>query len=434
MILKVSFALAETELFNSNGFSTTFSFEASVYAIQADDVNFGSGQFDIISEETRSSSITTFEAYIKPVLESQYISENTGTFYAGLGIVAGLARGEGDPGGFVTGNEEDVSTEYLFAGWRSGSLPGSSEDLIDLSFGRQEFQIGDGFLIWDGNLDQFEKGNYWTTPRNSFENTAILRINSGPLRADIFYLTTDKDQDNTELIGFNLEKTNEESGSTGFSLMQIIDSDERDYVRDGMSIVSLRSQGNPFEKTPDLFLAGEYVRQSGGDETNISADGWYAEAAYTFSDISWSPTLSYRYSHFSGDNPDTDKYEGFDPLFYGFSRGWGSWFQGEIVGEYLLFNSNQRTHMLQLSVEPTESMGGGLIYFQFDLDEKNYYGEPVSDRTFADEINLYVDWAPNDYLEVGALYGIAIPKEAAKTALGGNEAFQIIEIYTTFYF
>jgi hypothetical protein len=43
----------------------------------------------------------------------------------------------------------------------------------------------------------------------------------------------------------------------------------------------------------------------------------YAEAAYVFAKARWTPTLSYTYAAFGGDDPETSRYERFDPLYYG---------------------------------------------------------------------------------------------------------------------
>ena len=44
-------------------------------------------------------------------------------------------------------------------------------------------------------------------------------------------------------------------------------------------------------------------------------------------------------------------------------------------------------------------------------------------KYFADEINLYVDWTPNDNLWLGALYGAALPGDAAEEAFGDDDPF-----------
>ena len=58
------------------------------------------------------------------------------------------------------------------------------------------------------------------------------------------------------------------------------------------------------------------------------------------------PKLSYRYAFFQGDDPETPANEAFDPLLLGFYD-WGSWWQGEIAGEYFLSNSNLDSHQIR---------------------------------------------------------------------------------------
>jgi hypothetical protein len=67
-------------------------------------------------------------------------------------------------------------------------------------------------------------------------------------------------------------------------------------------------------------------------------------ASYTFAEPPWQPILVYKCSELS---------RGYDPLFYGSSDERGAWVQGEVVGEYMLFNNNQKTSQLKLILHPT---------------------------------------------------------------------------------
>jgi len=84
---------------------------------------------------------------------------------------------------------------------------------------------------------------------------------------------------------------------------------------------------------------------------------------------------------------------------------------------------------VHLSAYPTEEVGIGAIYFHFDLEEEDYFGTPVDERDFADEVDLYVDWAINDNLAVGGLYGVAFPGDAAKQAFGDDDTFHLFQVY-----
>ena len=62
-----------------------------------------------------------------------------------------------------------------------------------------------------------------------------------------------------------------------------------------------------------------------------------------------------------GDDPDTIRDEGFNPLAYGMSD-WGTWFQGEIIGEYVLANSNLFSYLVGLRDENSIIPESGLSF------------------------------------------------------------------------
>lgn len=413
-------------------FSLSPGVELGLGGFATDGANFGVGRVDLRDERVYGDPVWG-EGYVKPSLEARYRTDGAGELYAGLSAVAAGTVGDGDPGGYTRGGDGSADVESAFLGWRSGGLLAATlgEDAIDVSYGRQEFQVGDGFLILDGNAEQLDDGAYWLAPRRAFQQAGLLRLNTDPLRADLFYLQADDDQDETELAGLNLETVREGLGTFGLTYFRVVDSGTPDNVgpRDGMDVVSLRVNELRLAALPELALWGEYVsEQGGGRDGDFDASGWYLEAQYSLDALPWSPRVGYRYSRFSGDaDPDDDLRRDFEPFFYGWSRGWGTWIQGEVVGEYLLFNSNQATHMLQIAASPSEAIEVGVLGFRFSLEEKNYYGTPVSDRHFADELNLYLDWQISEQVSLSAAYGIAFPGRAARE-LFGDERFQLVEV------
>ena len=116
-----------------------------------------------------------------------------------------MTRGDGDVAEFTSSSSEGGESELMYLGWESDMLFSAlGEDALEISVGEQEFAVGDGFLIMDGAFDSKE-GAYWLAPHRSFDQTAILKLNTQPLRADIFYLEADDDYENTELYGLNVE-------------------------------------------------------------------------------------------------------------------------------------------------------------------------------------------------------------------------------------
>lgn len=175
---------------------------AGVGYVATGNTNFGAG-FDVgfdgvISDDDRD--VDYAEGFLQPRIDLSYETGDYGAFYGAATVIGAVTRSNGDPGGFTFDNPEDVDLGHLYAGWKSGQLFSElGEDALDVSAGRQDFHIGDGFIIWDGNFDTAGDATYWLAPRTAFDNTGIIKFNTGPLHADAFYLKGDQDQEHSEL-------------------------------------------------------------------------------------------------------------------------------------------------------------------------------------------------------------------------------------------
>jgi hypothetical protein len=105
---------------------------------------------------------------------------------------------------------------------------------------------------------------------------------------------------------------------------------------------------------------------------------------------------------------------------------------GDVVGNYLLFNTNQNVHQFSIKNHLTENLTFGVIHYQFSLDEKNYQGTPVDKRRFADETAVYLDWTPTPRLYTSLSYNWVNAKSAAKQVFGDDERFSALELYFTY--
>lgn len=332
------------------------------------------------------------------------------TIYGGLAAISTWVGGDGDAAGLSSGNESSkTDIEEAFVGFRG--------DGWEFSFGQQGFQLGDGFLIWDDGLNLGDVGGaapelnrggtYYLGggSRKSFDETAILRLGQEQgMRGDLFWLKSgNKAQAEMELAGINVEHISE-IGTFGASYLKGLDTTPSGALggafdhpkRDGQETFSIRYQGNA--GVENLFLSSEFVMQEQGDNS-ADADAWYVEAGWTFADVAWSPMLSYRYSSFD---------DNFDPLFFGLSRGVGTWYQGEVASDYSgPFNSSTDVHHLSVVASPSETLRAGASYFRFD---DTVAGTGTND---ADEINLWAEWVVNDNLIISPLVGIYTPDSAA---------------------
>jgi hypothetical protein len=153
-----------------------------------------------------------------------------------------------------------------------------------------------------------------------------------------------------------------------------------------------------------------------------------AQGAYELSKIGWKPKFSYRYAFFEGDDPGTTKNESYDMLYPGFAD-WGSWWQGEIAGEYFLSNSNLISHQVRVHVTPNESLGGGLIGYVFQLDQPASFAPGVTSKDLATELDAYADWKVNSNFLVSFVAAFGHPQEAAAQGFGRTDDFTYGMIY-----
>ncbi|WP_052196253.1 alginate export family protein [Pseudomonas putida] len=384
---------------------------------------FGGRTSGIGLEVDRTSS--RVEGFVLPDVKVTGPQTAFGTVFGGVSAVGAMTRGDSDAGGFTHDNPESVGMETAFVGWKSADLfPTLGKDALTLSGGRQNFMIDNGFLIGDGHADQGKDAAAWIGPRTAFKNTLIAQLDTGKIHADVFDLTASADleyadyKENLRLRGGNFE-WRDSLGTLGATYYHTLDADNA--ARDGVDVYDVRAKGTPFTALPQISLAGEYVWQKGGD-ADKSAHGWYAQASYAFTDVPWTPTLTYRRTQYSDD---------YDPMTYGYGGEYGTWYQGEIVGEYMLFNSNVNIDLLKLALQPRENIDFGVMGYRFRLDKAP---EGVSSRDFANELDVYVNWTVTPSLTVSAVYGMALPGDAAKQIYGDNNRSNLFETVVTWSF
>jgi hypothetical protein len=325
-----------------------------------------------------------------------------------------------------------LTLEDAYLGWSSGDLfPSLGEDAIDLSFGSQTYQVGSGFLFWDGATDGGSRGGYWLALRKAFELAGIARLTTGPFMGEaVFLRPNDLDETTTDVVGTNVEWAFGESAKIGAGYWWFADS--KNPRRDGLHVVDVRGEVHPFDYLPlgltGLVLSAEGVHEDNGDLN----DSWggYGEIGYDF-DVWMKPYLSYRYSAFTGDDGSNGEIESFDPLFYGMSD-WGTWYQGEIFGNFIALNSNLETHTFRLRIEPAENWTINLIGTIFELDEfatrlQPRIGDPrvvlIRDKDLASELDVVVDWEVGEHLALTATFGALFPDRGIEQATRGDETW-----------
>ncbi len=375
-----------------------------------------------------------FEGYVKPALSATYTFASSSEIYGKVSAV-----GERTYGSVPDLFGQDVSSfgpEDLSIGWRSGKSLTIGENALDFTVGRTQYRLGHAFLLWDGAAEGGSRGGYWTNARKAFEFAAIGRFKPGPHTVETFYLDKDEldeSDSGSRLWGLNYEIRFGANDATtlGATYMKWFAHEEIRPGRDGLNVFNVRAYTAPVPNVPDLSFEFEYAAERNGDV--LESDAWTLQGAYEFSEVSWKPKISYRYAFFEGDDPETPANENFDPLFLGFYD-WGTWWQGEIAGEYFVSNSNLASNLVRVHVAPNDAIGAGLLFFNFTLDHPQAIDPAVTADDVAFETDLYVDWKVNSAFTVSIVGAYANPGEAVQQFSGRTKNFAYGMVYVAYSF
>ncbi|HVH55682.1 MAG TPA: hypothetical protein VM791_05490 [Vicinamibacterales bacterium] len=374
-----------------------------------------------------------FEGYVKAALSAVYALDSSGALYGKASVV-----GERTYGSVPAQFGHDVSSfgpEDLYLGWRSGnSLPGLGDNVVDVTIGRSQYQLGHGFLLYDGAAEGGSRGGYWTNARKAFQFAAIGRLRPGAHTMETFYLDKDELEEHdtgTRLWGANYEYRFGSQTTVGATYLRLFADADLNPDRDGLNVFNIRTYTAPLAKTPQLSFEFEYASERNGDA--LESNAWTLQAAYELTRLTWKPTLTYRYAFFEGDNASTTANENFDPLLPGFSD-WGTWWQGEIAGEYFLSNSNLKSHLVRVHVTPLESLSGGLLFFDFLLDDPQAAGPEVTASDVAFEIDAYAEWELNGNFTLSFIGAFADPGKAVQQSSGRTKNFSYGMAYVAYSF
>src|SRR5262245_22920943 len=378
-----------------------------------------------------------------PGLEGQFSLGDAGTLRGRVSGVWTTTQFGLDAAGsnFDDRHPDEFTFEDAYLGWKSGDLfPSLGKDAIDLSFGSQKYQVGSGFLFWDGGTDGGSKrGGFWLGMRKAFKRTAIARLKTGQFSGEVVYLQpNDYHNTKTRVYGSNVEWAFSETANIGGGFWRIYDS----YIvrRDDLEMFDIRGQVHPLQDLSGLVLSGELVREKNGDLN--SSFGGYSEIGYSFGESPWKPFMSYRFASFTGDRGSLDQIEAFDPVFYGMSD-WEAWYIGEILGEYVVTNRNMETHTVRFRVNPQEAWTVNLFWMNFSLDNfananTNRFFDPrllaITSKNLGNEGDFVVDWKMNDHMSWSAVVGALFPSRGLKQGSGGDDTWYHFMLYASIVF
>jgi alginate export protein len=370
-----------------------------------------------------------FEGFVKPALSATWTARNTSQVYGKLSAVG--ERTYGTPPSLVGEDSSSFNLEDANIGWRSGKALKQGENVLDFTVGRARYELGHGMLLYDGASEGGSRGGYWSNARKAFAMAVIGRYKPGHHLLESFYLDKDdlpEADSRSRLWGVNYQYAIGEATTLGATYLRFYADPNIKPQRDGLDVYNLRAYTAPFSKVKPLSFELEYAKEDNGDALDSKA--WTALAAWQF-EGKWKPKLSYRYAFFEGDDPGTAKNEAFDPLMPGFYD-WGSWWQGEIAGEYFVSNSNLISHQVRVHTTPNDKIGTGIFLYKFLLDQPAALGAGVTSDDVATEFDWYMDWKLNQNFTVSFIAAFADPGKAVEQAFDRTQNFYYGMVYLAY--
>lgn len=253
-----------------------------------------------------------------------------------------------------------VGIEDAFLGVVGGEATEEGRRLIyNASIGRQRFSIGDGFLIANTAANGGDRGALQSNPRWAADMLALAQVKYNNTLFEAFYVDPDElpvIDGKTKIYGVNFETRLWNELDVGATFLQVPESDfayfttTGNFSRQGLQVYDARLRWQPYP----AGIAGPYVAAEAAFQRNenfdMAASGFYGEAGWNFAEMAWSPTISYRYAQFSGDDPATSRFERWDPLLSGGNG--EQWVEG--INHFKVFqNSNLIAHRIQARFRPT---------------------------------------------------------------------------------
>ncbi|MEM6849739.1 MAG: alginate export family protein, partial [Pseudomonadota bacterium] len=297
------------------------------------------------------------EGYVKPGVSFENTLGSGGVIYGKLSAVTSYTWGTD---AFDTGDTGATTLEEAYLAFRNDVGQGLS---YDVSLGARELTLGTGMLIANGATSGFERGALKFGPRKAWEMAAIGRVTFDTVTGTLFYLDPNElpsTDGSNELAGIDLRRDSAEGGYLGATFVSVLNSNSpypqiggppATGARDGTNTVNVYAQTNRFSGTLENWTFTSDLAYQWNDDFNLAAYAGRVTAEYKFQDIPWSPSVKVGYQTFSGDDPDTDTYERFDPLYYQGSP--STWATGSKSASTFI-NSNVNALSLTLQVKPTQ--------------------------------------------------------------------------------
>lgn len=335
----------------------------------------------------------------------------------------------------LAGYNSETKVAHINQAWLK--LENAFKSSFDITVGRQDIYIEKGFIFW-GNLSN--ETATWLTMNESFPMALRVDHKIGDLSSTLVWAQAEKYnkggfEDDVHMYGVNLHYDLSENA---YFYGSVFKKDEPSLSKTSSKIDTVENDTVSYNLGTDYKIGRVHFELEGAYQTGDSktATGnndresyaYWGAATYNF-DATYSPYIRGTYLYFAGEDAGTDKVEGYDPMFAGFS-GWNRFVIGEFVGENQIFNTNRESIVLEVGMSPQPALPLALMFIRNNLAEADASGN----KHWADEINLIADYFIGDNIYLHGAVGYAIPGDAAKAAYGDdkNGTFAHVQIKYSF--
>lgn len=387
---------------------------------------FGSARELVSGPYQPTGTLTWGEYYLEPGLAgiTRLGDAPIYAYAAGSYTISGTLQ----PDIFRAGDRFYGDIEQLYGGLLVAET--GSPLSFNLSAGRQIFQLNQGFLFsqFSGSANALDRGASYSSPRTAYDMTVLANLQMGDFRWLGFFLEPDElpaADSHTQYLGTSLSYNNNKGVEAALTYVTVPRSsrlyvlpDSRNFTREGLQAINPRLRLSSLFGVSGLWIEGEYAYQF-STQQSMSAQGGYVWLGYTAEEVSWKPSISYRFAGFSGDNPHTSTYERFDPLQ---ASGLTDWLQGINLGK-VFNNSNTFSHRVTFKVNPSDRLLISLDYYYRFADQLNNLGgnpalSTLDSHDLGHEFLLLTRYTVSENFLLQGVGAIAFPGSAIRQAVG----------------
>jgi len=252
---------------------------------------------------------------ITPLAQNFYV-------YGGLSAITSGSYGQEL---FTDETRTYTGVEDAYVGFITGRTGEAGNRLaFNLSAGRQRFTLANAFLIANTAFNGQERAALQANARWSADLVVLGQLVWNNTKVEAFWVDPDELpvlDTGTTIAGVNVESIIQPGLLVGASWLTVPESAQNYFsptgtiagTREGLELWDARFTYTQPGGQSGFFGGAEIARQTNRN-FDMEASAAYGEIGYSFAEAPWSPSLSYRLSYFSGDDPATGTYERWDPF------------------------------------------------------------------------------------------------------------------------